>query len=94
MATVEEYRQKHGHNRCAECYKCDIVTDRELCKHLVCTATKRCRTITWFMHILNKNVFQLFANWCDHHNTPSWCPIQKELKNGIQESQNGDVLGV
>ena len=71
--------------RCANCLHSQIYTDEEYCMRLVCRKTsKKGRTITWHMHSMDpyKNLFQYFADWCNTHRTPKWCPAEKEEENG------------
>lgn len=65
---------------CKNCVHCNITTDKEYCKRVKCTATKRGRTITWSMCCVDGNgtpvnVFQRFADYLEKHSAPNWCPL-------------------
>ena len=72
--------------RCKNCLFCDVRTDEEYCKKLVCTKTSRKgRCISWHMSGAVSgaggepvNIYRYFANLLDKNKTPKWCPLEKE----------------
>lgn len=73
---------------CMNCIYCDVYTDEDYCKKLICRKTsKRGRTITWMMcggfriyggEYIPYNIFRDFADKLERIKTPKWCPKKKE----------------
>lgn len=64
---------------CRNCVHCNIKTDEDYTKRLICTGTKRGRTLSWIMcgPVDSINLLSYFAEWAESHETPKWCPKQK-----------------
>ena len=75
-----DYAIGYEEPKCRNCRYCEIYTDEELCKRLVCRATrsKKGRTITWSMLCYDSNIFSFFAEYVEKHARPKWCPRSKE----------------
>ena len=66
--------------KCKNCRFCEMYTDEDLCKRLVCRATrsKKGRTIIWTMLCFDANLLSYFAEHVEKHPRPKWCPRAKE----------------
>ena len=78
---------------CRNCPFCDIITDNEYCKKMVCKKTsKRGKTIIWSMCCYNSNTLKYFSDWVDSHKTPSWCPEKNDnKKTKTRRERNAEI---
>lgn len=80
--------------KCRNCPFCDIITDNDYCKKMVCRKTsKRGKTIVWSMCCYNSNTLKYFSDWVDSHKTPSWCPEKNgNKKTKTRRERNAEIL--
>ena len=78
---------------CRNCPFCDIITDNEYCKKMVCKKnSKRGKTIIWSMCCYNSNTLKYFSDWVDSHKTPSWCPEKNDnKKTKTRRERNAEI---